>query len=78
MKINKKYVGCLTYIIGFRKLLRLLSGTNETILDVLWGGVIGFRKLLRLLSGIKMEEREILGKVRCSQESMLGSKQGPE
>ena len=26
--------------IGFRKLLRLLSGTNETILDVLWGGVI--------------------------------------
>ena len=25
---------------GFRKLLRLLSGTNETILDVLWGGVI--------------------------------------
>ena len=26
--------------VGLRKLLRLLSGTNETILDVLWGGVI--------------------------------------
>ena len=26
--------------LGLRKLLRLLSGTNETILDVLWGGVI--------------------------------------
>ena len=27
-------------IVGFRKLLRLLSVTNETILDVLWGGVL--------------------------------------
>ena len=36
----------------FRKLLRLLSGTNETILDVLW---------------VKMEEREImlLGLLKC-------------
>ena len=26
--------------LGFRKLLRLLSWTNETILDVLWGGML--------------------------------------
>ena len=32
--------------IRFRKLLRLLSGTNETILDVLWGGVLHLRKLV--------------------------------
>ena len=27
-------------LVRFRKLLRLLSGTNETIRVVLWGGVI--------------------------------------
>ena len=37
--VNKKEKDLYT-LQGLRKLLRLLSGTNETILDVLWGGVL--------------------------------------
>ena len=32
--------------LGIRKLLRLLSGTKETILDVLLGGMLNLRKLV--------------------------------
>ena len=59
--------------LGFRKLLRLLSGTNETILDVLW-----FRKLLRLLSGTNEGFRKLLRLLSGTNETILVKTRVPE